>query len=342
MKKRQTRYYIQLSQSSIKCVLSAVEAFNKVYGDYKVETTLILLVNAWELLAKAILVKKKKSINRKDKAASKTISCEEAINMLFQINDLDKRQAELLQTIISLRNQCIHDVLPPVPEAVQHHLFFFSCKFFRDLLSKNFPTLKDDINKNFLTISFERQSTYASCIQDKISKLRRCNTNDKELIWLLERGVRYVDKNKYISQKEFEKLYDTKKKILPHLLIGSHLEESDMVCVIPVQAPQNFTADINLRKGSKNLKGTLPVTTIKSDPEKDYPFLANDLAKKIGKSTNFTSAMIKKMSLKNNKEYHLQTKSGKNTLIHSYSDKTLEILTNKLKSDPQFNPYSKS
>lgn len=336
--KRQPRQYLLYSKAAIKPMLLAIDSFNSVYGDYRVESTLILLTNAWELLAKAILIKKRKNIF-KDNEKTQTISCEECIKQLLNNKELDQNQAEIIQQIISLRNKSVHDILPPVPEAIQHHLFFFSCKFFKDLVCKHFKSLEAELNKNFLTISFDQLTTYATQVQSAVSKLRRGSNNSRELVWLLERGVRFLDEGKYVSQTDFENLYKSKKKIGPHLKISEHLENADMVCVIPIQAPKNFTADIQLRKGSKNLKGSLPVTIKKSNVEEDYPFLTSDLAKNLGKDQNFTAKMIAVLNLKDKSDYHQAIKTSRSSKTHHYSQKAYEELSSKLKKNPDFNPY---
>jgi len=281
-KTRQTRQYIQLMEAAKKSVLAAIDAFNRVHGDYKTEITLILLSNAWELLAKCVLVKKKRSIY-KDSTRKETISCEKAINQLVELKEIEANQAHLLQQIISLRNKCSHDILPTIPDEIQHHLMFFGCKFFKELTIKHFPKVEKELARNYLTLSFDQLTTYASQVQRMVSKLRKGNQGEKELVWLLERGIRYVDSNKYISQKEFEKLYTGKKKIAPHLKVSINAESADMVRIVPVQAPQNFTADIQLRKGQNKLKDSLPVIIRKSNPEEDFPYLTLDIAKAIGK-----------------------------------------------------------
>lgn len=336
-RKKKTRQYIQLSRTAVKSILDGIDVFNRVHGEYRVETTLMLLTNAWELLAKAVLVKQKRNIYR-NKQRTQTISCEDAINALFQNKGIDESQAQLLQQMISLRNSCMHGVLPFVPESIQHHIFFYACKFFKELSKKNFSELSNRLNKNFLTISFDQLTTYAAQVQTMVSRMRRGANDNREIVWLLERGVRYVDQNKYISQKDFENLYKNKKKILPHLKIGDHIDSVDMVCIVPVQAPQNFTADITLRKAGKNLKGSLPVTIKKTNIEEDFPYLTKDISEKIGKNQSFVAKAIIKLNLKGNIDYHQSIRTGKSS-IHRYSARTLDLLQMKLKEDPQYNPY---
>ena len=60
MKKK--REYLRLLEKSILAMEESVSAFNGVRRPYRVEESLILMTNAWELLAKAVLVKKHHSI----------------------------------------------------------------------------------------------------------------------------------------------------------------------------------------------------------------------------------------------------------------------------------------
>lgn len=337
---RQSRQYLQLAEGAKKSILATIDSFNRVYGDYKTETTLMLLTNAWELLAKAILVKKKKSIY-KDKTKKETISCEKAINQLILLRELEPQQAELLQQIVSLRNKCMHDVLPIVPEEIQHHLLFYGCKFFKDVSIKHFPKLEKELGKNFLTLSFDHMTTYAAEVTRMVSRLRKGTQGEKELVWLLERGIQFIDTNEYISQKKFEDMYKNKKKIAPHLKISTHAETADMVRIVPVQAPQNFTADIQLRKGPNKLKNALPVTIQKSDFESDYPFLTKDIAEKLKKNSNFIAKSMVDLKLKDNPKYHQSVRASKAGAIQRYSQAALDFLKKHIQDNPNYDPYGR-
>ena len=166
------------------------------------------------------------------------------------------------------------------------------------------------MTRNYLSLSFNQLTTYSDVVQRMISKIRRGADGNQSLIWLLERGVRYVDSNKYISQQEFESLYRGKKKIIPHLEIAKYLDVAEMVSVIPVQAPKNFTADIKLRKSPKSLKGTLPVTISKTLVEQDYPYLTSDIASKINKSNSFVARAMSNLGLKGDKDYHQKIRTS--------------------------------
>lgn len=338
---KRPRQYLKYLEASKKAMLSAIDSFNRVFGDYKTEMTLMLLSNAWELLAKAVLLKKGQKIYE-GKSKERTISCEIAVEKLRTLKILTEDQADLVQQIVSLRNKCSHDILPSVPDEIQHHLLFFGCKFFKGVIAEIFPGKEVDLNQNFLTLSFDHLATYASEVQRLISTLRRGSQDDKELIWLLERGVRFAENSQYISQDKFERLYKDKKKISPHLKLGTHIEETDMVRIVPVQAPKNYSADIILRKGAKNTKEALPVLLKKTDVEEDYPYLTKDLVKKIGKNQNFISRTITDLKLKDNPTYHQAVRTSGKTFVQKYSKATLEALEKHFTENPDYTPYRKA
>lgn len=81
---RKKREYLILAERSLNAMHSAIDSFNRVYDKYKIETCLILMTNAWELLGKAILVKKKQTII-KDKLGN-TFPAEVIVNKLKNLS----------------------------------------------------------------------------------------------------------------------------------------------------------------------------------------------------------------------------------------------------------------
>ena len=334
------REYTKLAKTSIQIMLAAVDNFNRVFSNYKTQTTFILLTNAWELISKAILLKKRKNIYR-DKSKKITIAAEEAVLKLYNDKILTENQIDLLNQIFSIRNYCVHNICPEIPIEINHHLFYFACKFYKDLIIKFFPKYKKEIETNFISISFNETLTYADKVKKIVSKIKTTNNkNNKELVWLLERGICYKTASSFISQAEFEKKYKNKKRILSNLELNKYLNTTDMVRIVPVQAPKNYSADIILRKGDKKLTNSLPVIYKKSNVNDDYPFLTSDIAKKISKNRNYTAKLISKLKLKGNEEYHYPVKSSKNGCIHKYSENALSFIKGFLENNPDYNPYS--
>ncbi len=331
---RKKREYLRFLDKSIAAIESAIDSFNQVRRPYRNESTLLLMSNAWELLAKSVLVKKHVSI-KKDRHGN-TISAEQALSKLTHNKVIEKNQADLLQQIISLRNYATHDILPTPPDEIMHHLLFFGCKFFRDVVEKTYPARAKDLEDNYLSLSFSNLTTYADKVQKLVSKVKR-NEDDKKLVWLLERGIKYDGKT-YITQKQFEKQYKNKKRVMPHLEIGEFIKNSEMVRIVAVQAPKNYTADISLRKGSAS-DASLPVHIKKTDIEIDYPFLTGELAEKINKNANFVAYTIKYLGLKDNPKYHQSIRSSKKSNIQRYSQATLDKIKKHLDDNPEFSPY---
>lgn len=310
-----------------------MDSFNRVRHPYRNETALILLANAWELLAKAILVQARQSIAKGQRGD--TISAEVAVSRLMHRKNLEKHEAETIQQIISLRNAATHHYLPMVPDEVMQHLLFFACKFFRDAVKQHFKGHAKDLDQNFLSLSFTELTTYADKVQKLVSRVKKSDS-DKKLVWLLERGVAF-DGNDYITQKQFEAKYKGKKKIMPHLGINEFLRGADMVRIVPVEAPRNYTADLTLRKGSPR-DSSLPVIVKKTELETDYPYLTKELAVELGKSTNFVARAAQKLNLKGDPKYHQAIRSSKSGAVQRYSEAAKQLLVRKLVEDPGFNP----
>jgi len=154
---------------------------------------------------------------------------------------------------------------------------------------------------------------------------------------LLERGIQF-DGSAYITEAQFEQKYRGKKKILPHLGLAKFIRNADMVRIVPIQAPRNYTADVTLRKGSA-ADASLPVLVRKTDLENDYPYLTKELGQKIAKSQNWTARTVLVLGLKNDPKYHQAVRASATSLVHRYSSAALESLKKKLADEPTFNPY---
>ena len=331
----QRREYLQLLDASKSAVELAVDCFNRVHNPYRNESTLILLTNAWELLAKAVLVQRHQSIRRGQRG--ETIGPEVAVARLKDLKLLDANQAETIQQVVSLRHAAVHHVLPPLVDEIMHHLLFFACKFFRETVQVVFPAHVRDLPGSFLSLSFVELTTYADKVQKSISKARR-SPADRRLVWLLERGIAF-DGNAYLTEKQVAAQYKGKKKISPYLRLGDFVRQADMVRIVPVEAPKNFTADVTLRKGSSR-DATLPVVVRKTDLEADYPFLTGELAGKIGRSQNWTAKALAVLNLKGDSKYHQPVRTSTSSHVQRYSAAALQELQSHIAANPNFNPYA--
>lgn len=330
------RTYIAYLKKAEAAVITAVDCFNRVYGEYKTENTLILLANAWELLSKSILIKRKESIQRNSR---ETIDCISAIKKLRAKEIIKEECAQTVAQIVSLRDYCVHSVLPPVPIEIQIHLLFYGCKFFKDVENEIFK--KSPLEDNFLSISFNQLTTYTDKVLKTVSKLKRINSDQKKLVWLLEREIESLTSDKMLSQPKFEQKYKNQKRYITHLKIKDYIDKIHNVRIVAIQAPKNYSADLVLRKGDKN-DNTLPVVQKTVDIDNEYPLFTKDIVGKLGKNIPFWSRVINDLGLRGDSKFHIEIKSSKKTVTQRYSNEIINILSNFLKEHPDYKPdYNK-
>ena len=204
------------------------------------------------------------------------------------------------------------------------------------LVKRTFKGHDASMKDNYLSLSFSDITTYADKVQRAVSRVKR-NANAKKLVWLLERGVTF-DGSAYITESQFTEKYRGKRKILPHLGLNQFVKNTEMVRLVPIQAPRNYTADITLRKGSA-ADTALPVLFRKTDLESDYPYLTKELAIAIGKSRNWVARSVTVLSLKGDPNYHQAIRASSSSVVHRYSQAALDALQKKLAAQPDFDPY---
>ena len=335
MRKGQRIYLVYLKKAEV-AIMTAVDCFNRVYGEYKTENTFILLANAWELLSKAILIKIKENIQKNPR---ETIDCISAIKKLRAKELIKEECAQTIAQIVSLRDCCVHSVLPPVSIEIQIHLLFYGCKFFKDVENEIFK--KSPLEDNFLSISFNQLTTYTDKILKTVSKLKRINSDQRKLVWLLERGIESLTSDKMLSQSKFEKKYRNQKKYISHLKIKDYIDKIHNVRIVAIQAPKNYSADLILRKGDKN-DNTLPVVQKAVDIDSEYPLFTNDIVNKLGKNISFWSCLIRYLGLKGNPKFHIEIKSSKKTVTQRYSNEIISVLKKFMEENPNYKPdYNK-
>jgi hypothetical protein len=128
---------MSLLNKSIASMLSAIEIYNKPCFAYREESFAILAVNAWELLLKAHILqinhynknsiyeldissrtkKPKPRLNRCGNPLS--ISISKAIDKLNQLKKLPKNLEENINSLIELRDNVVHFVVPNITKQIQ-------------------------------------------------------------------------------------------------------------------------------------------------------------------------------------------------------------------------------
>lgn len=334
---KKTRAYLQYFAKSLEALEAGIGCHNLVNNKYRNESTFILLCNAWELLAKAVLIKHKISIEGSSRDT--TISAADATHKLMNKGFIDQVDNGIAQQVISLRHEAAHGLLPTLESEIRQHLLFFLCKLHRKVSKSHFPSQsKELLNNEYVALGFESLTTFSDRVVKAVAKMRK-REDSKRLIWLLERGLSF-DGLKYMNQDQFEKIIRTEKRPFAKLKLHKQIATGENIRFVPVQAPRNYTADITLRKGAKN-DDQLPVAFRKVNPAESHPYITKDIAKIIGKGTNWVAMAVRKISLMNDERYHFEISTSSKSTHHRYSEEALRKLSEHIKLNPTFNPYSK-
>ena len=317
-------------QISTEAFIAALNSFNNISNGYRVESSLILMSNALELISKAVILKLGGDIQEKQNK-DRTITAERSIWYLFnKYNVINEIEHGAVQQIISLRNEASHNILPELEMDVLHYLMFTSYKLYRKLLEENFSSHKEIFKKSLLSISTEENVTYADRVEGLL-KRRKKSEPQRRLLYLLERGVKYNGTD-YVSQDDFEHEFKKQKnkRLINRSELGKFISKADLIKVIFIQAPKNHTINVDIAKGRHTTKEALPVITRRTDINKDYPYLLSTLSEKLGIGRNIVLKKIKQEAMKGNNKYHQEIKVGRTSSSHKYSDAAYQFLKVKL------------
>lgn len=335
-----SRAYTKYLPSAIKAIHSGIERANAINDPYYKESSVILIANAWELLAKSVLIKHagESIIYEAGTRKERTITAEVAINKLRNLGYISDLQSAPLQQIISLRNEALHQSIPTIPDEMLFHLEYYAIRYFKEILEANFKPYSRNMRSHFLSVSFDSVSTYADSVKKLVSKARKSRrSEDVRLAYLLERGVGFSG-SEYTKQADFEKTLLNRKTVRPmyKLKLGDYARKAEMIVVVPIQAPSGTAADITL---TKTRGAGVSVNINKKSSDDDWPYLTQDLSTKLGKSSNFIAKTISNLEIKGNPLYHQQIRSGNRSMVHKYSDQCLNYLRKYLSDNPSYAPF---
>lgn len=329
------------AKTAINAAKLSIEMFNRVEPPHWKESVLIFNAQAWELLLKGVLLKKKRSIHELD---GKTITAEKALNKAFyELKLMSKEEAQTIAQIISLRNEATHDLLPAIEDEIMTHLIYFSVTGFNRLVKKEFKSLGSSFEKNYLSIALGNHTFYSNKVEKLFKYSRKKGTEENRLLFLLDRGCEFVV-SATSTQMKTKKAWDTSVKSMPrksrvarHLSVYDYINSQDNIRLVPVHVARGYSASMDVHP-SKNPNA--PVVLKKTDPNKDFPHFTSDVARILGKSQSFIAKMARDIGIRSNEEYCYlhKTKSGQNP---QYSDKGLNFVKSYLEQHPTYSPYKK-
>lgn len=152
--------YRALLNNSVSAILAAVEIYNKPRISYRNECFVVLLINSWELMLKAILSKNKISIYepKKRNQPQRTLSLWQAISTsknYFPQKISHKAVIANINSLVDYRDNVIHFYNEKGFETVIYGLAQTSIVNFRDIVKDIFDIdIAKEVNINLLPLSF--------------------------------------------------------------------------------------------------------------------------------------------------------------------------------------------
>lgn len=328
--------------TSINAAKLSIEMFNRIESLHSRQSSIIFNAQSWELLAKAVLIKRKKNIYFPD---GKSITAEKAVNQLFHITkSISLEENQTIQQIISLRNEALHNIYPDLDDEIITHLIYWSLKTFHRIIKNEFRSYFVKFDNNYLSVSFKDHTFYSHKLSKLFAYSRKPKSEKNRALYILDRACKFAeteDSNTYINYKDWLlkiKSKSKKARIGRHLSISGYSNKQENVRIVAVETPKGYKSEIISEK-AKKVSDALSVIIRKSDPEVDYPFLISDLAKQLNVSIYFVRELAKYLKLLNNREYHILIKAGKKSVIQKYSNKMLNHLKEFITKNSQWSPY---
>ena len=300
--------YKRLFERSENSFFLAIEIYNRIKQNNKIEAFCILIINAWELLLKGFLVKEEgeQSIYYKD-SPERTITIIDALKrVIVNENDLVRKN---LEKMIEMRDQATHFLIPEIQPWLSR---LFQSSIF------NFIKKYEELTNN--KIDFSNETGLITLILDK--------NNFSETI---------VEKNYGISTKDIVlKFIKT--------LDEEEAKYNNPEFIIPVEYKLVLTkneqnGDIKLQSGTLSSVHTQGVIIeVAKDPDRTHPYLSKEVIDRVNKELSdkqimpinqySLQAIIYKEKIKANKSsqyYYMLSRPQ----THRYSQQFVDLIVKK-------------
>ncbi len=280
-------------------MLAAIEIYNKPQISYRDECFSILLVNAWELLLKAILSKNRQRIYypKERRKIYRTFSVQDALEKarpFFPANIQFEPLAQNIEMLITYRNNSIHFYNQKGFNVVIYGLAQTSITNYRDLMNEIFHfDIANEMSISLLPLSFGTQP---------------------DPIVFMQKAKKHPSKNKAVAQflKEISQI-TTK-------LEDKNLDTSRFLTIfnVTLQSIKKISsADVVVGvKGQADDEGPLFIER-RVDPNKSHPLRQTKVLREVGTQVNgvpFTSftlqAIVWKYDFMNKPHYYWRPSGG--------------------------------
>lgn len=304
----------KLVEKSIEAFIMGLEIYNKPTIKYRIEGFSFFIVNAWELMLKAILLKRGESIYFPDKP-DRTLSLDNVIRKIY--TDKNTRIRLNLEKIIELRNISTHYITEDYE--VKYAPLFQACvlNFVNEIQRFHNIDITKYIAQNFLTISAryeplsneEIKLKYSPEIAEKLIK----QANEIDVL-----STTYNSDKFSINIKQ--NLYITKKK-----------EEADFIVSINSNSDTKVTMVKDLKDPSDTHKYSFNnvITAVQESLKKKNI----KLGYKSGFNQFVLSLVIDFYDIKQETKYAYKHIIGKQH-SYTYSQQFIEFIVSEIEKDP--------
>lgn len=300
------RHLIRNGKSAM---VSAIEIYNKPRIDYREECFVILQMNAWELLLKAILSKNRQSIYypKRKQEPYRTLSWVDAFKSAQAyfpggIDSLPIRRN--LEALSEFRDNAVHFYNERSIASIIHALAQTSIINFKDLLLTLFSIdLAHEINWHLLPLGLNPPIDPIEYISGKARRKDNRNSAIDEFVSRITRSTKEIE-DAMNDTGRFLTVYQV------HLISRKKIEDADLVVGVSAPTP-----------------GDTPVTVVRNiNPNVTHPLRQTDVLQKVREvqgciiGTYQFQAIVWKYGIKDNDKYCWRAKSG---ILVTYSNDIL-------------------
>jgi Domain of unknown function (DUF3644) len=313
--------------------------FNRPSDAGRVEGVLLFLDHAFEMLLKGILLEKTGRIRAQREKFN--YGFDKCVNVCeSQLSLMDKDEAVILRNLNGFRYAAAHDVVD-ISEGLLYAHAQSAVQIFGTLLKKAFNKdlarllprrvlpLSTSIPTDIHTVIDENMSTVKSLLgsrrrreDEAEAKLRPYEVIEKNI-----RALQGIPDTTVSAGKMLRKIKKEDWKILMPMVAG-------LVQSTPSGIPMSL--HVTKRDGFPvRIDPTAPTAIafryVKAEDK--YPYLANELAAKLGITTPKVVALVKLFQMRGSDEFHMSMKVSKTSSVSRYSEKTRDVMANAIKRE---------
>lgn len=255
-----------LFKNAEEAFISAIEIYNKPIMTYKFETSLILLINAWELLLKAIMVKINGSPSIRNKK-NYTIEFHEVLSKVFSLEEnlISLPTKENLLILHEIRNNFIHfyqekydTFMYSLTTKTIHEFISLATKFFefehQTLLNMQYTPLFFNITKTTIQELQDMSNSknfYIKSVADRIFNFANANNETDSVLFNIDYTLQSV----------------------------KNLKNADILLGLDTNSNYTLNQEKKVILASSDEKGIQKVNLTEDEINKLYPYGYRDLSK---------------------------------------------------------------